>query len=541
MISFSFIQFFILSTLLLSQIVNAVPFRLASIFGNNMVLQYNKPIAIWGWSKPTSPVYGVFMNPETNVTVPSTSTSDATGFFVLNFPPQNASSGVWRLLVGTNNKDEQRCEAFQFYCSGATTELSGIAFGDVVMCIGQSNMQVNVNFAFNSSEELNYANKFSNILKIFQVSATATANDGPLDDFSNPPSIPWSPASNTTLGEFSATCYFSAKSILLTRPAAAQNIPLGLVSSPWGGTGISAWNPLSVNATCAPYFPSGEPFCGLLHAPCNASTLFNSMYAPIFGPANSFPVSAFIWFQGENDANLQEIPFFYPCQLTNLASSLRQVFNAQSAHWVTMQLAPYTGGSALPPFRSMQCNTTWNNIPDSSCAILVDDGDVLSPIGTVHSRNKQLVGERVAQLLNPVLFGAPFVADRGPQFASNVLAANGGILTADVYFTPSSLAGGGLTYVAPFASTYSNSTRCPVELNIVRETDCDWISIIGSDSKAYNATVTINPDGKSLHLVAQAVNGITAIGTRYGWGPWPVVNYYSSVTSLPMIPWCTNC
>lgn len=42
--------------------------------------------------------------------------------------------------------------------------------------------------------------------------------------------------------------------------------------------------------------------------------------------------------------------------------------------------------------------------------------------------------------------------------------------------------------------------------------------IMGSDGKVYNATVTLLADGVTLYLEAQAPAGISAVGTRYGWG-----------------------
>ena len=83
---------------------------------------------------------------------------------------------------------------------------------------------------------------------------------------------------------------------------------------------------------------------------------------------------------------------------------------------------------------------------------------------------------------------------------------------------------------------WSNSTRCPAELGIIRVADCDWFSILADDGRSYNATTTINADGVTLHLVARAPPGAKAVATRNGFAAWPVVSYYN-MFGEPVSPW----
>ena len=171
-------------------------------------------------------------------------------------------------------------------------------------------MQVNVNFVFNSTEELASSAAYASVIKIYQVEAAATSDDGPLDDFALPAQIAWTAAGPATLPSFSATCWFSAKSVVDGRTGADREVALGLIAAPWGGTAIKAHAPISVNDTCGEFYPfsGGKPAgdCGADHAPCNASTIYNSMIYPIHGPAG-FPVSSMTWFQGENDCSVAEL------------------------------------------------------------------------------------------------------------------------------------------------------------------------------------------------------------------------------------------
>ena len=402
-------------------------------------------------------------------------------------------------------------------------------------------MQVNVGFAFNASEEIAASVAFANVLRFFQVEAAVTSKDAPLEDFAVPPSIPWSAPTGTggALAGFSATCYFSAKSIILGRPPSARAIPLGLIAAPWGGTSIKAHAPPSANATCAPLYPGNDFGCGMDHAPCNASEIYNAMLYPLSGPAGpALPVAAFIFFQGENDAQITPTSLaWYSCMLPLLAEAMRTDHGSPSAHWSTVQLAPYTGGSALAPFRDMQCNATAAAIPSSHCVILLDDGDVLSPIGTVHSRNKQLVGQRVALGVLQALYGvAQATQGRGPVWGGHALATGpNGSLSALVTFQPQGLAGQGLVYVPPHATPYSNSSRCPSELGVITAADCAWPSIVGSDGKVYQGQA-VAVGSTQLRITAQAPAGVQAAGSAWGWGPWPVNNWYNSF-GLPVEAW----
>ena len=474
------------------------------------------------------------------------------------------------------------CLAYQFYCSGATLSLYPLAFGDVILAIGQSNMQVDVGFAFNATQEIADSAAFGDVLRFYQVEAALTAKGGPLDDFAVPPSIAWSApvGAGGQLAGFSATCYFSAKAILLGRPASARSVPLGLIAAPWGGTTIKAHAPPQVNASCAPLYPGGTFGCGIDHAPCNASEIYNAMLKPISGPAGpALPLAALLWvreggggarrappapqslsqlalspahtrthslpppharaqFQGENDASLAPAALaWYTCMLQGLAAALRADHASPGAHWTTIQLAPYTGGAALAPFRDMQCAAT-AAIPSAHCAVLLDDGDVLSPIGTVHSRNKQLVGRRVAAGVLEALYATPHPTHaRGPVFASQALAtAPNGSLSALVTFAPGGLGGGALVFAPPHATPWSNSSRCPSELGVIHASDCAWPSIVGSDGKVYSGAAAAAGGGQQLLITAQAPPGVAAAGSALGWGAWPVVNFYNE-WGMPVEAW----
>jgi hypothetical protein len=92
-------------------------------------------------------------------------------------------------------------------------------------------MQLNVGYVFNSSVEEAAANNYGNNIKLMQVDVGVASKTFAMDDLSKI-LIPWSAASNISIPGFSATCWFSGKSIVDGRrdtPDAA--VPLGLVAT----------------------------------------------------------------------------------------------------------------------------------------------------------------------------------------------------------------------------------------------------------------------------------------------------------------------
>ena len=125
-------------------------------------------------------------------------------------------------------------------------------------------------------------------------------------------------------------------------------------------------------------------------------------------PVDSVRIAGTIWFQGENDQGEgspdDDYAFpYYNCGMCHvheciiapnpsilasvalraLIEHTRLEFASPASQWSTVQLAPYITSWEVAPFRAMQCNATLTQ-SNASCVRIVDDGDPLSPIGSVH-------------------------------------------------------------------------------------------------------------------------------------------------------------
>ncbi|MDF2193702.1 sialate O-acetylesterase [Paraflavitalea sp. CAU 1676] len=179
---------------------------LPRIFGDNMVLQRNKPIPVWGWAAPNEKVTVQFNKQVKTVK------ADKSGQWKVALDPEQAG-GPWQLTVkGKNN-----------------IALNNILVGEVWVCSGQSNMEWTVNSSNNKEQEIANAN-FPQIRHI-KVPNTVAAT--PQQDL---PGGSWEVCSPQTVANFTAVGYFFARELYQQ-----LNVPIGLINTTWGGTMVETW------------------------------------------------------------------------------------------------------------------------------------------------------------------------------------------------------------------------------------------------------------------------------------------------------------
>lgn len=180
------------------------------LFTDNMVLQQNQEIPIWGNAEPGGEVV-ITLNEEQKTAV-----ADDEGNWKVNLSPQSAG-GPYELIV----KGEE------------TLTIKNVMVGEVWICSGQSNMEMAVEAEWgkidNSKEEVLNAN-YPNIRLLRVEKETANI---PQDNFN---SEGWKECSSETIPEFSAVAYLFGRKL-----HKELNVPIGLIESAWGGTVVEAW------------------------------------------------------------------------------------------------------------------------------------------------------------------------------------------------------------------------------------------------------------------------------------------------------------
>ena len=401
----------------------------------------------------------------------------------------------------------------------------------------------------------------------------------PLQELGAPPTLPWSVASPTTIGcgEWnctSAVCWFYGKAL-----QDALQVPIGLVSSNWGGTTIPSWSTNETNAACgfpppaiagsrrnrppedsawpsasdkfaSPAFVRARVRGELPNPNAGYGVLYNAMIAPfVQGPLT---VSSIVWFQGESDLidnwNSFEAAYsplgailptsLYACQQKALINAWRAAFASPNAFFGFVVLEPWNFPPAGVPgplveFRLAQLAAL--ALENVGYASGVDVGDATSPYISIHPRAKRVLGTRLANAALALQYGKPSIAWRGPAFDSSSWSQAGGVITVTVALknVPSTLRL--FDTATPGATPY-----CQASGNGIASPDpslCAWFTAFDDAGRVFNlTTIALSADAKGLVLSTPGPQVNAIIATSFGWGNWPVNAIYSA-EGLPLEPW----
>ncbi|HEX8835062.1 MAG TPA: sialate O-acetylesterase [Abditibacteriaceae bacterium] len=181
------------------------------LFSSNAVLQRDRKVPIWGEAPANTRVEIQLDDKKT------TAIADANGRWSANIGPYRASLGH-RLVVSTPTQTETR---------------ENIAFGDVWVCSGQSNMEWRLFYGNpkpvdNAEAEAKNANfPAIRLFTVPRVSALTPQKTVATD---------WKVCTPETVAGISAVGYFFGREI-----HQRTGIPIGLIDASWGGTTAQVW------------------------------------------------------------------------------------------------------------------------------------------------------------------------------------------------------------------------------------------------------------------------------------------------------------
>ena len=191
------------------------PLTVAGLYGDNMVIQADAPVNIWGSGTPGAQVQALFRDQNISGRI------SGDGLWNLELDPESYSppDGESDSLVIRSGRDQQ--------------VFRNVLVGEVWVCSGQSNMEMPLisNWASlnNADEEVRQAEYPG--LRLFTVQRGISFQ--PVDTVV---SEGWVECSPETIPGFSATAYFFGRDI-----HRSLGVPVGLIHSSWGGTVAEAW------------------------------------------------------------------------------------------------------------------------------------------------------------------------------------------------------------------------------------------------------------------------------------------------------------
>ena len=318
--------------------------KLPSVIGDNMVLQRDRAVPIWGWAEKGE---------EVTVEFAGQTVSDKAD-----------DKGRWKVSLAkleAGGPFDMTVKA----ASGSRT-IKDILVGEVWVCSGQSNMEMGIAMCNHAKEEIAAANYPK--IRLFTVPKTQ-ANEPATD-------VPasWTACDPKTVsaggwGGFSAAAYYFGRTL-----HKELNVPVGIIHTSWGGTPAEDWT--SRKALEAVPELKGK-FGG------NASKKYNAMIAPLI----PFAIKGAIWYQGESNVGRDKQ---YAVLFPTMIRAWRAEWNEGDFPFLFVQIAPFQG---------YDCHALWEaqfqtlkTVPNTGMVVTTDIGDVKD----IHPKDKQNVGKRLA-------------------------------------------------------------------------------------------------------------------------------------------------
>ena len=203
--------FYMISLFFSCESPNKHPLKLNPLFSNQMVLQQEKNVAIWGEYAPNS-----------SVTIKGSWGEISTGM--------SDNNGSWKVLIPTPKAGGP----FELEITTKTTtkKITDVMIGEVWLASGQSNMEMDFDYCCNTTDNSEIELSSANYPEIRMLNITNQISSLPTNNFEGN----WEKAVGKNIVDFSAVGYFFAKKL-----HKKLNIPIGIIHSSWGGTDIEAW------------------------------------------------------------------------------------------------------------------------------------------------------------------------------------------------------------------------------------------------------------------------------------------------------------
>lgn len=376
-------KFKILILLLLAVAMLQAQIKVASILGDNMVLQRNTEVKLWGKSKPNDKLtIRVSWNKLTLKTI-----SDEDGNWLVKVKTTEAGGPH---IISISNSNQK-------------VELKNILLGEVWLCSGQSNMEMPVKGGFNSPingafDALLEADNSNIRLFTLNKASSKTTQDTCVGS--------WSAANAESVSKFSAVGYFYAKQL-----QRILNVPVGMICSSWGGSSIEAW----INKITMAKFPEPLKLNTQEKTPQHqrASNLYNGMINPI----KKYAIKGAIWYQGEQ--NRQEY-LYYAGLMKGLVENWRNDFGVGSFPFYFVQIAPYWYNNSKDTLSGKFCDEQLKasmEIPNCGMVVTADLGEEKN----IHPAEKVTIGKRLAAMALSETYGIKGIPNKTPYLKNAVV------------------------------------------------------------------------------------------------------------------------
>ena len=477
---------------------------LNGLFTDNMVLQRNQPVPVWGTADPGAEVTVEFAG-QKKKTVAADS-----GEWQVMLDPLKVSSKPRKLSVSSSNNP--------------TIHLSNLLVGDVWLCTGQSNMaQTMKRFLIWDQVKDGFKN---DQVRLFKIKEGGVGSPEPTKKLVIDPVFKnsWQSCSPEFAAEFSAVGgFFGMK---LQRDT---GVPVGLLYAVRGGTQANMWmahDVLESNPDYARFLDPSNANWNPSKSNPDAIRAPSHLYNGTIYPLVPFAIRGAIWYQGESDSQWSEL---YQELMGDLITSWRKEWGIDFP-FLFVQLAPYNGvdwdrlGEGWAWLREAQLKTL-DSVPKTGMAVITDGGEAAD----IHPQAKILPGERLAILAAAIekegcrfsllpRVGKMKVNDGRAQLSFDGVFQSLETRRVALNTTRGHLPGQGPQAVVAEADELKGFTLCGADRNFVPAE----AKIVSKDTVEVWSPEVAEP-----------------VAVRYGWANFPLCNLYGG-NGMPVSPFRTD-
>ena len=358
---------------------------LPALFADNMVLQQQQLVSVWGTDNPRSKI-------------------SVTGSWGKDAQVTTDDSGHWKLKLQTPAAGGP----YTLIIKGSKEiTLKNVLIGEVWLCSGQSNMEMSVKGNANqpvigSNETI--LNSLNDKIRFLNTPHAVSLT--PLYDVKGE----WKAASSSTTGNFSAAAYFFAKKL-----QSLLGVPVGIIQTAWGASTIESWmDKQTLSAFTNTAIPEKLPDSFPNRTP---TIMYNSILHPYVG----YTIKGILWYQGEsNRENANE----YHQLFTSMIESWRKQWQQDSFPFYFVQIAPFEPGKVNSAFLREAQLKTMQTVKNTGMAVTMDIGER----NVIHPSQKELVGTRLAYWALAKNYNFKGIAFSGPVYRSMQKTANSRII-----------------------------------------------------------------------------------------------------------------
>ena len=358
---------------------------LPSILGSDMVLQRNTNVNLWGTAEANK-----------KVTITASWTKE-------KFSAKADKDGKWATTIPTVDAGGPYTLTFD---DGEKTELTNILLGEVWIAGGQSNMEMPLGgFMYQPIDDVEKdiaeAYDYPNI-RMFTV--PRCISETPKEDCDTI----WRTSNPLTVRTFSAIAYLFAKEL-----NKMLDVPVGIVTSNWGGTIIEAWmSKESINAIEG----RNASFDARRKGENAHAALYNGMILPIC----NFTAKGFIWYQGESNRH----NWYDYAKLQKAQVALwRKIWGNDKMPFYITQIAPYCYEGPKKRLNAIFIDQQYKAadlIENCEVVTTQDAGDY----SHIHPLKKKRVASRLAMLALANDYGIEGLPSLPPRFNYFIVKGN---------------------------------------------------------------------------------------------------------------------